>query len=148
MVASKSSFQILGFEELVGKFRKLRGPPMRKIYRQAMREAARPILSLAKSIVPIGETGNLQRSLKIKAIRRTRKLSGVKIEPGTRSELGIPTDAKGFYPSHIALGFKRGAITKFPGNRFLRDSLELGKADAIRTITNRIVENFTKIIGK
>ena len=150
MVVAKSSFRILGVDELVAKLRKLRGPAMKKVYRKAMREAARPVLATAKQIVPI-DTSRLQKSLKIRAIRRTRKLIGVKIGPGSRSQLGIigktkkGKQKKGFYPTHIELGFKRGT-TKFPGNRYLRDALLLEKTDAMRIIDARITAGIKKIV--
>lgn len=153
MVAAKSSFKITGVDELVKKLRMLRGPAMKKVYRQAMRAAARPVLATAKQIVPIA-SGKLQKSLKIRALRRSRKLIGVQITPGTRSELGI--SGKGFYPTHIELGFKRGGlskfpgrkggITKFPGNRYLRDALLLERTDAMQIINARITAGITKIV--
>lgn len=146
MVAAKSSFKIQGVGKLILKLRRLRGTAMRKVYRQAMREAARPVLATAKQIVPI-DTGRLQKSLKIRALRRSRKLLGVQIAPGSRGELGISAGAKGFYPTHIELGFKgKGGKTKFPGNRFLRDALLLEKTDAIRIINARITAGIEKAI--
>lgn len=143
MVAAKSSFKIQGVDKLILKLRRLRGTAMRKVYRQAMREAARPVLATAKQIIPIG-TGRAQKSLKIRALRRSRKLLGVQISPGSRGELGL-SGVKGFYPTHIELGFKRGA-TKFPGNRFLRDAVLLEKTDAIRIINSRIIAGIEKAI--
>lgn len=146
MVAAKSSFKLLGVDELVEKLKMLRGPAMKKVYRQAMREAARPVLSTAKQIVRI-DSGRLQKSLKIRALRRSRKLIGVQITPGSRGELGIPGKSKGFYPTHIELGFKRkGGKTKFPGNRYLRDALLLEKTDAMRIINARITAGINKIV--
>ena len=145
MVAAKSSFKLLGVDEFFRKLRKLQGPAMRKVYRQAMREAARPALSTAKQIVPIA-SAKLQRSLKIRALKRSKKLIGVQITPGTRGELGL-TNEKGFYPSHIELGFKgKGGGSKFPGNRFLRDALLLERTDAMRIINARIRAGLVKAV--
>ena len=148
MVAAKSRFQIKGVDEMIAKLRQLRGPAMKKVYRKAMREAARPVLATAKQIVPIA-TSKLQRSLKIRALRRSRKLIGVQVTPGTRAELGLSGDAEtGFYPSQIELGFKSrgGGTTKFPGNRFLRDALLLEKTDAMRIIDAQISAGIEKAI--
>jgi HK97 gp10 family phage protein len=142
MVATKSTFQLEGVEDLVKQLRKLRGTAIRKVYRQAVREAARPVLATAKQIVPV-DTGRLKRSLKIRAGRRSRRIISVVVKPGTRSELGIAPDASGYYPAHIELGFRRGT-TKFPGNRFLRDAILLERADAIRIISARVKEGIKR----
>lgn len=144
-MATRAQFKLEGVEELIKKLRTLRGAQMRKVYRQAMRAAARPILATAKNIVPIG-SGRLQRSLKIRALKRSKKLIGVQVTPGTRVQLGIPGSAKGFYPTHIELGFKRGGVKKFPGNRFLRDAVLLEKSSAIRIINARIKEGIAKAV--
>jgi len=136
MVAARTTFQLVGVEGLIQQLRKLRGAAIRKVYRQAIREAARPVLATAKQIVPI-KSRRLQKSLKIRAGRRSRRFISVVIKPGTRSELGIASDAKGYYPAHIELGFRRGT-TKFPGNRYLRDAILLERFDAIRTIEARV----------
>lgn len=145
-MATKAQFTLEGVEELIKKLRTLRGAQMRKVYRQAMRAAARPVLATAKQIVPI-RSSRLQRSLQIRALKRSKKLIGVQITPGTRAQLGIPGSAKGFYPTHIELGFKRrGGIRKFPGNRFLRDAVLLEKSSAIRIINDRIKEGIAKAV--
>lgn len=143
VIRARSVFTIEGVPELLAKLDKLQGAAMRKVYRQAVREAARPVLSTAKQIVPI-DSGKLQRSLKIRAGKRSRKLIFVVVKPGTRSELGIPQAASGYYPAHVELGFKRGG-KKFPGNRYLRDAILLERSDAIRTISARIKEGIERI---
>lgn len=155
-MATRAQFKLEGVEELIKKLRTLRGAQMRKVYRQAMRAAARPVLATAKQIVPIG-TSRLQRSLKIRALKRSKKLLGVQITPGTREQLGIPGSAKGFYPTHIELGYKRGfkkssrsvgriSRVKFPGNRFLRDAVLLERSSAIRIINARIKAGIAKAV--
>lgn len=135
-MAGKRLFKVKGVDELVKKFGRLRGPTLRKVYRKAMRAAARPVLSTAKQIVRVA-SGKLRRTLKIRALKRSRKLIGVAIVPGTRSQLGV--EGSGFYPTHIAIGFKgRGGGTKFPGNRYLRDAVLLEENDAVRTISSQI----------
>lgn len=144
MVDTITSFNIEGVPGLLTKLDRLQSNAMRKVYRQAVREAARPVLSTAKQIVPI-ESGRLQRSLKIRAGKRSRKLIFVVVKPGTRSELGIPASASGYYPAHVELGYKRGG-KKFPGNRYLRDAILLERSDAIRTISARVKEGIEKIV--
>lgn len=139
---ARITFQLVGVEELIQTLRKLRGAAIRKVYRQALREAARPVLATAKQIVLI-KSRRLQKSLKIRAGRRSRRFISVVIKPGTRSELGIAPDAKGYYPTHIELGFSRGT-TKFPGNRYLRDAMLLERFDAIRSISARVKQGIER----
>lgn len=61
----------------------------RKVVRQAAREAGRPIQKQAKREAP-DDTGTLKASIKLRAIKRTKKLIGVTIRTGTPTELGNP----------------------------------------------------------
>jgi hypothetical protein len=144
MVAASTSFQLENVDILIKQLRELKGTAIRKVYRQAIREAARGVLATSKQIVLI-KSGKLQRSLKIRAGKRSKRLISVVVGPGTRAALGIADDAPGYYPAHIELGFKRGT-KKFPGNRFLRDAILLERADAIRTISARIKSGIARAV--
>lgn len=134
------NFQLDNVDELLAKLQKLRGAAMRKVFRQAVREAARPVLATARQIVPI-DTGKLQGSLRIFAGRRSFRSINVVIKPGSRQALGIPPEAKGYYPAHIELGTK-----KFAANRYLRDAMELERSDAIRIINAHIKIGIEKAV--
>lgn len=135
------TFQLRGVPELIKKLRKLRGIEMRRVIRQAVREAAKPVRDVARQIVPIGE-GRLVKTIKVRSARRSKKLIAAIIVPGRRQDLGIEPDAKGFYPTHIELGFK-----SFPGNRFLRDAMELQNRNSIQVIQTRIAAGIKRAVA-
>lgn len=137
-----NKFQLKGVEELKKKLRKLRGPQMRRAIRQSVREAAKPVRDLAKQIV-LEDTGALRRSLKVRSTRRSRKIIGAIVVPGTRAQLGIAENSKGFYPTHIELGTRRGNIKP---NRYLRDAMELQRQESERTIQMRIKQGIDRAV--
>jgi len=66
------------------------------IYRKAARVAA-----------PVA-TGRLKKSIKTKSIKRrgrNRNQIAKRVSTGTRADLGIPKDAKGYYPTAIEYGW-------------------------------------------
>jgi hypothetical protein len=96
-----------------------RGNELRAAIRTRLREAGRPLLAAAKRNAPEDE-GTLQRSIKLRAGRRSRRSIGVVVGPPSgRSALGIPADWKGYYPTHLELG------TRFHREeRWLRDAMD------------------------
>lgn len=137
----RSSFQLKGFVELDKKLAKLRGPEMRKIFRIAIKEAGKPVLATAKQIVLV-DSGRLRDSLTIKAMKRSQRLIGIVVVPGSREQLNISAKNKGFYPTAIELGAR-----KQPANRFFRDAMLLEKDDSIRIISTRIADGIDKVAG-
>lgn len=128
-----AEFVLEGADELRAKLRKLDdGAEIRKLIRQSIRTAAKPVLRLARALAPV-DTGRLRRSIKLRSGRRSKKLISVLIRPGTRADLGVPQRASGYYPAHIELG------TEFISERrYLRGAMDLKRADAIRTISSLI----------
>ena len=61
-----------GAEQLLASLRSFEPKLAKKVLRNAMREAARPILEEAKRLVPV-DTGELRDSLVIRAAKRVRK---------------------------------------------------------------------------
>jgi pilus assembly protein TadC len=89
--------KMLGEKELQARLKKIELKMQRKIVKGAMMKAARPVLALAKILVPV-KTGRLRDSLRIRTLTGVRGAIGAKVETGTRQQLGIPADAKYFYP--------------------------------------------------
>ena len=50
-----------------------------KLERKALRQVAKPVLADAKANAPVGETGDLKRALKLRAMRRSRTRIGMQI---------------------------------------------------------------------
>lgn len=137
-------FRIDGVDELSAKWRDLRGPKMRAVYRNATRDSARPVLVAARQFAPF-DTGALEGSLKLKAGRRSRRLIATVVVAGERSELGIPPGAKGYYPQVMEFGTKPGTKRQISPRPFLRPAMDMHRADSIRLITDRIVDGFRKV---
>jgi HK97 gp10 family phage protein len=108
---------VVGNRELQRKLRRLEVKLQKKIVRNAINRAILPVRDKAKSLAPV-DSGILKSKIK----RKTKVKNGVaraRIVTGTRMELGIPVDAKGYYPAAIEFGtqhqparsFMRAAIT-------------------------------------
>lgn len=63
---------LTGFEEVNRILNNFRGPNLRRAMSRAQRAALRPVLRESKRFAPVGETGNLRRSMKLRAGRRRR----------------------------------------------------------------------------
>lgn len=109
---------MLGDKKLAKKLKKIDIKMQKKIVKGAIKDAAQPILVLAKAYAPV-DSGKLKNSLKLKmgAKQSKRGSIGVRIETGTREQLGIDADDKYFYPAVLEFkvkSFLRRAIDKNP----------------------------------
>jgi len=120
MARASRAIITLDVDDAVQKMVRLRSTnELRAAIRTRLREAGRPLLSAAKRNAPDDE-GTLQRSIKLRAGRRSRRSIGVVVGPPSgRSALNIPADWKGYYPTHLELG------TRFHRQeRWLRDAMD------------------------
>lgn len=120
----QGTIQIRGGEELAAALESL-GPAMeKKILRSAMREAAKPILDDAKRRAPV-LTGQLRKSLKIRAIKRNRK-----------GQVGVViSTAKGFFKGDEFYGaFHEFGTKRMPARPFIRPAFEANKALSITIV--------------
>lgn len=95
------SIDVVGAPELKAQLAALEGRIAKKLTRQAMRKAQKIVLADAKRRVPV-DTGALKKSLKVRALRRSRSRFGVEIRTGEGLFVG-----KTFYDGFIELGTKR-----------------------------------------
>lgn len=108
---------LLGDEALKKAFRELSVIDQRGAFRKSMRVAFKPVLSSAKSNAPVS-SGNLKKHLKLRAVKRNRRIAGVVVRTGTREEMGIPANAKWYYPAHVELGHSNVAPVPYLRNAF------------------------------
>lgn len=114
----RASFEIevVGADELEQAFLQLEKKDRRRFLRKALREAFKPVLREIRAAAP-RDRGILARKIKLRATKRSRSAIGVKIETGTREQLGIPksegTKLPGYYPAHVELGTKTRAARPF-----------------------------------
>lgn len=119
---------IRGGEELAAALEAL-GPTMeKKILRSAMREAAKPMLADAKRRAPV-LTGQLRKSLKIRAMKRRSK-----------GQVGVViSTAKGFFKGDEFYGaFHEFGTKRMPARPFIRPAFEANKAQSIRIVGEAI----------
>ena len=130
-------FVLEGANELKQKLKELDGGrEINNLIRRTVKTAAKPVLVQARRLAPVGETGRLRRTLKLRSGKRSKRLISAIVQTGTRAALGISSSAKGYYPAHVALGTKaKGKRAARPAQKFLRGAMDLERADAIRTIS-------------
>lgn len=107
----------LGDKQLQAKLKRLAIQSQRKILRTAMRKAMKPVKERAQALVPV-DSGALRNSIRQKS-RTKRGISRAFVSTGTRQELGIPSDAKGYYPAVIEYGTRTR-----PAKPYLRRALQ------------------------
>jgi HK97 gp10 family phage protein len=66
-------FVITGVKALDRKLKALEPKVAKKVIRQALRKAAKPVQARTRALAPVGETGQVKRAVKIRASTRTRK---------------------------------------------------------------------------
>lgn len=138
-------FVLEGADQLRRTLRRLsEGREVRALIRKSLRMAAGPVLETSRLLAPF-LSGDLRRSLKIRAARRSRKRIAVVVRPGTRAELGIPSTAKGYYPAHVAIGARGGRLK---ATRYLRDSMEQNRQGSIQILGTQIGKGIEAIAAR
>jgi len=122
------TIRLRGAKQLLEALKTLDDKLAKKVYREAMRAAAKPILETAKANAPV-VTGALRKSLKIRAIKRTRK---------GRVGVVISTD-KGFFKGETFYGsFIEFGTKNMPAHPFIRPAFDSHKVSSIKIIGNEI----------
>jgi HK97 gp10 family phage protein len=129
---------LLGFGHLLDSFSKLDTAIQGKILRVALRAGGNWVLKESKRLCPI-RSGKLKRSLKLRAMKRRRGRVGYRIMTGTREELGISEDDKGYYPAMVELGTR-----KMPAKSYLRAAVKNTEDVVFSIINDRISKGVQK----
>lgn len=124
---ARLNLELLGADELVAKLRAFPEVIEKKIVRQAIRKAVKPIMATAKENAPV-DTGKMRDTIRLRALKRRRNRVGFAIITGTREELGIPSDYEWYYPSIVELGDGTG---NHPPTRFLRNAMDAHRESAL-----------------
>lgn len=111
----------LGDAELQRKLKRIAIQAQRKVVRAALRKSMKQVKDRAQALVPV-DSGRLRDSIHQKS-RTKRGISRAFVATGTRVQLGIPSDAKGFYPAVIEYGTR----TRSPRS-YLRRALQEKKS--------------------
>jgi len=127
-MAKKVKISVTGIKELDKKLVRL-GKEVssgKKVMRRALRGGTKIIQAEAKARVPV-DTGQLARSIKVRAKRSRRHIRYVVIS-GDTSFTGR------FYSSFVELGYTKKDGTHVPAQPFLRSAFHTKKAEAARYI--------------
>ena len=128
-----------GDKLLQKKLKRLEFNTQKKIIRNAINRAILPVRDKAKALVPF-DTGLLEQSIKRKTSSRKGKASA-RIRTGTRSELGIPLDAKGYYPAIVEYG-----TSTQPAYSYMRAAITALRSHVIKKTGDYIDENIRKLL--
>lgn len=125
----RGAFAISGGEALHAALAEVGKSMEKKILARAMRDAAKPILNDAKRRAPV-LSGQLRKSLKIRALQRNRKKGQVGV--------AISTD-KGFFKGDEFYGaFHEFGTSRMPARPFIRPAFEANKARAVKIVGEAI----------
>lgn len=128
------SVKIEGAKELEKKLLSFEPKLGRKIVRQALRKAAKPILAKAKSLVPV-RTGALKKSLRIRALKKRKHRYGVMVATSEGWFVGME-----FYGAFVEFGTDK--ITAQP---FVRPAFDAEKANAERIIRTELRKGIEQV---
>lgn len=131
---------ILGDKDLDRKFAQATAKLQKKVLRPAMRKGARPILQDAKVGAPV-RLGRMKKTLKIRAMKRSRNRIGVMIQTGTRAQLGIDANDPYYYPMAVETGTRRMAARPF-----MRPALKKNKAKTMGILSREIRRGLQSIV--
>lgn len=135
---------LIGDKELMRKLNRLIDRAPKRVVNTAMRASAKRLRPKIAAATPVrGEAGawftgrqekaggTLKRAManaKILVLRRRNQI-GVAIHMPTRAVLGIPADAKGYYPVSIEYGFMHWASGQdIPARSYIRNTVDSNAA--------------------
>ena len=101
-MAQTIDVKMFGGKDVQRKLDRLPNKFQKRVVKAAAKKAAEPILAAAKARAPVA-SGRHRDNLKI-AAKSGRKDVGAVIRTGTRKQLRIPVDAKGYYPAALEFG--------------------------------------------
>jgi HK97 gp10 family phage protein len=110
----------------------------RKVIKQSTRAAGKIVHARVKADAPV-RSGALRKSIKLRALRRSRSAQGVRIITGDRKTLGIAAGATGYYPAAIEYGTRRT-----PARPFIRPAFEITKGAASMTLRRELAEGIER----
>lgn len=117
-----------GIAELNAKLRALAGDKITKKYlRAALRKVAKPMARLAKQLAPV-DSGALEESIRVKAIRRTRTGIGVRV---TTSASDNEYSGETFYAPMQEFG-----TAKMAASPYLRPAFDQLREASIKSVAD------------
>ena len=112
---ARSAIAVTGIDELDRQLRLLDANLGKKYVRKAMRKSLIPVREQAKKNAPV-DTGHLRNSIKIRALKRSRKRFGAAVRAGNQT--GFTRNE--FYGGFMEWGWKPRGGNKVAGTRFMK----------------------------
>ena len=125
---------ITGDKKLNKALKKLPSKEQKKVFKAAARPAIKPVMQQARGNANLfKETGALAKSIKVRAIPRSRVMIGIRVT--TRSE----DFAEKYYAAFQEFGWKAGKANKpIPGRNFMKDAAAVKGASVLKDYSNRM----------
>lgn len=139
MPNDRFDISILGAPELSKALADLPANLERKVLTKALRQAGKFYQTLAAARAP-RDRGKLATTFKVRALKRRKGRVGVMIQTGTRAQLGIAPQNKGYYPAHVEFGHRDVAGVHHAADPYMRSSLRTGQ-QAIFAILRQELDN-------
>jgi HK97 gp10 family phage protein len=107
---------------------KLTGPEAKNIIRKSARPALKPILAAARANAPT-DKGLLRKSVKIRAMKRSRSRVGATVSSGSKTSAYA---GKAWYGGPIEYGYTRRDGREMPAVRFMKRAVDAKREQSIR----------------
>lgn len=137
---------LVGDEQVAAALGKLPGKVQKKLVRKAMRPPGKVILQKVKAATPVRH-GVLRKSLKLRALKRSRFRMGMMIPLPTRDALGISATARSYYPTALEYGWKDRYGHQHPARSYIRGPVNANQAWYVRQVgrgTGKLVDEEMK----
>lgn len=145
-MADGMTVQISGNKRLIRQFNSLKGGSQRRMMRPGVTKAAKPVVKMARSLVPAGE-GLLKKSLGTQVTSYKRRGSVI-VRMGARSGFGeIDEDGKNRDPKNYAHLVENGTVFTAP-KPFLRPAMDAHRSKIPATVAREIRTRIAKELAK
>lgn len=125
-------FEIKGLKETLKNLKELEPKVQKKVVRKALREGTKIVAAEMKGEAPV-ETGQLKRSIKIKAGKRKKNSLSVKVE----------TDKENF-PDQYYSAFVEFGTSKQPAQHFMENAFKSKEDEARARMVEALKEGIEK----
>lgn len=140
---AKGTVYVSGLNDLLDRLDSLKNPTeTRAALRSGIRAGATVILKRAKALAPV-DTGRLRKSLKVKAIKRSRRFPG-----RVGYVIGTSSSDRLFVGDQFYAGMIEYGTSKMAPNSFLRPAFDFSKEAAIKAVRERVSREVIKRMAR
>ena len=139
---AKATAVLTGDKQLNRVLRRLSGKDAKAAIRKGSRKALKPVLADARQLAPV-RTGALRRSIKVRAIKRSRTRVGSRVTTGKATFTG-PT----FYGGFVEYGYTSRGGRTIAGVHFLEQAATRKQGQAVRIYRDEIRRAILQIVKR